>query len=404
MSAMSGVGTSRPADSSPRPRAPGCTSSPPTSTGLADSPPAPAPSSVAGVAVASGSAGGAREALEEPEEPPPPEEPAAAVRPCAGGPAAARRSCACRRPARPGARAGAPRGSRCTRRSRSAAGRAPSCTAPACRCRRSARRRRRRAAAWSRRRRRRPSRARRGSRIVRAVSNRRMARWQRAGAVAISLPGCLPEASKGSSPPVAPRRAAAKASAQALVGVGARRRARALAPSRARSAGSSCRRAQGARRGASGSPAGTTSPLRSWRTSPPAAAPTASVAMTGRCWFMASLATSPHGSRKWRVAQRRYDQNVGGGVGVADLLGGGDAVGADARARRRAGERRAPPRLAQHVEALLGHVAPDEQRRERPRSVRRPTGAAQKALSTAWGATATRARPSRRAYAVTCGP
>ena len=35
---------------------------------------------------------------------------------------------ACRRRGRPGARAGAPRGSPCTRRSRSAAGRAPSCT------------------------------------------------------------------------------------------------------------------------------------------------------------------------------------------------------------------------------------------------------------------------------------
>ena len=46
------------------------------------------------------------------------------------------------------------------------------------------------------------------------------------------------------------------------------------------------------------SAAGTTSPVASWRTRPPAAAPTASVAMTAQCWFMASLATSPHGSTK----------------------------------------------------------------------------------------------------------
>ena len=42
-------------------------------------------------------------------------------------------------------------------------------------------------------------------------------------------------------------------------------------------------------------------PSRPSCTSPPAAAPTASVAMTGRPWFMASLTTRPHGSRKPRV-------------------------------------------------------------------------------------------------------
>ena len=63
------------------------------------------------------------------------------------------------------------------------------------------------------------------------------------------------------------------------------------------------RRAAGAWRRASAgaSPAGTTSPLRSWRTRPPATAPTALVAITGTPWWKASLTTSPHGSRKSRV-------------------------------------------------------------------------------------------------------
>jgi hypothetical protein len=75
---------------------------------------------------------------------------------------------------------------------------------------------------------------------------------------------------------------------------------------------------------APGSPAGTTRPLRSWRTSPPAAAPTAVVAMTGRPRCMASLQTRPHGSRKVGVgtdgttrtaAERRRLRTASGACG-----------------------------------------------------------------------------------------
>ena len=66
-------------------------------------------------------------------------------------------------------------------------------------------------------------------------------------------------------------------------------------------AASSRRRRSAPRRARSASPAATTSPLRSWRTRPPAAAPVWSVAMTGIDWCIASLTTSPHGSRNVRV-------------------------------------------------------------------------------------------------------
>src|SRR3984885_7824448 len=71
-------------------------------------------------------------------------------------------------------------------------------------------------------------------------------------------------------------------------------------PSLLRSAGSpaSCARA---RARAPLSPAGTIRPLSPSRTRPPAAAPTASVAMIASAWFMASLTTNPQGSRKVRV-------------------------------------------------------------------------------------------------------
>ena len=52
---------------------------------------------------------------------------------------------------------------------------------------------------------------------------------------------------------------------------------------------------------AASSPAGTTSPVSSLRTRPPAAAPTAVVAITGTPWSKASLTTRPHGSTKSRV-------------------------------------------------------------------------------------------------------
>jgi len=49
-------------------------------------------------------------------------------------------------------------------------------------------------------------------------------------------------------------------------------------------------------RQATGSRSATIRPLRPSRTSPPAAAPTASLAMIAAPWFMASLTTSAHGS------------------------------------------------------------------------------------------------------------
>ena len=42
-------------------------------------------------------------------------------------------------------------------------------------------------------------------------------------------------------------------------------------------------------------------PVTLWATSAPATAPTAALAITGVPWYIASLQTSPHGSRKRRV-------------------------------------------------------------------------------------------------------
>ena len=56
--------------------------------------------------------------------------------------------------------------------------------------------------------------------------------------------------------------------------------------------------AQRARRARPRRPAGTIRPVRSCSIRPPAAAPTASVAITGTPWLKASLTTSPHGSQE----------------------------------------------------------------------------------------------------------
>src|ERR1035441_5658482 len=74
-----------------------------------------------------------------------------------------------------------------------------------------------------------------------------------------------------------------------------------VAPSRVRSGASRAKRVM-ASASARGSPAGTISPLCPSRTRPPAAAPTASVAITASPLFIASFTTNPHGSRKVRVA------------------------------------------------------------------------------------------------------
>src|SRR5205807_9187023 len=83
------------------------------------------------------------------------------------------------------------------------------------------------------------------------------------------------------------RRALAKPSAHASW-LNARTSAAPAPPMRARSCGSPASR-RSACASARGSPAGTTRPLTSSRTSPPAAAPTASLAITGNRRFIASL-------------------------------------------------------------------------------------------------------------------
>ena len=94
-----------------------------------------------------------------------------------------------------------------------------------------------------------------------------------------------------------------------------RRRAQLGAQLRRRARAARSRRPARARRRA-----GTIRPLSPSRTSPPAAAPTASVAITASPWFMASLTTNPHGSRKVRGRDRRHDQHVARRVHVAQLL------------------------------------------------------------------------------------
>ncbi len=177
------------------------------------------------------------------------------------------------------------------------------------------------------------------------------------------------------------------------------------------------RAARGRRRGARArvasaplSPAGTTRPLRPSRTSPPAAAPTASLAITGRPRFIASFTTRPHGSRKVRVAIEGITSTslaaytaaqlgCGHGLEHRHALGGvstdppGHAPGRDAGEHER-GARGAQaagaPRLEQQIEPLLGGGAPDEQeRRLRPLPARRGARGAATA-----GAPRSRCRPT----------
>ena len=168
-----------------------------------------------------------------------------------------------------------------------------------------------------------------------------------------------------------------------LVGVRGDARAPASA-SRARSGGSSCRRRR-APASAAGSPAGTTSPLRPWRTSPPAAAPTASVAMTAKRWFMASLATSPHGSRNGASGIDGMTRTSAPAEKLRKTCGSTRAGGVHARrpaprprrAPRRPG--RAPRRgarspaarhaIEQFAGALLARRSADEQRPEGRRAL-----------------------------------
>ena len=95
--------------------------------------------------------------------------------------------------------------------------------------------------------------------------------------------------------------------------------ARSLRPETARAAAGRRPAARSRCASASLSPAATTSPLISSRTSPPAAAPTASLTITARPRFIASLTTRPHGSRNVRVAIDGTHEHVACRVDVAQL-------------------------------------------------------------------------------------
>ena len=135
-------------------------------------------------------------------------------------------------------------------------------------------------------------------------------------------------------------------------------------PSARRRSGS-CARRLSAAASRSASPCGTTSPECSWRTRPPATAPTASVAMTGRPRCRASLATSAHGSRKSRVAIDGMTRTLAASMELR--TSSADATRSAPRISRRPPSIAArSPRLAQDRQALLGSVAADEERGERP--------------------------------------
>ena len=80
---------------------------------------------------------------------------------------------------------------------------------------------------------------------------------------------------------------------------------------------------------------------RSCSIRPPAAAPTASVAITGTPWLKASLTTSPHGSQEVARGDRRYDDNVAARVEVAQSPA-----------------RRAPTSMAALVAAARARIGP----------------------------------------------
>ncbi len=197
------------------------------------------------------------------------------------------------------------------------------------------------------------------------------------------------------------------------------------APRRSRSGGSSasCLRA---RASASLSPAGTIKPFSSSRTRPPAAAPTASLAITARPRFMASLITRPHGSRNARVL---IDGSTSTSAAAYTLRSSSGATGSrpNAPAGAPAAWDSEPTPIS--ASAAAGSVSLDLRHASSSTSTPfsrwgRPTntnfvlaaaghrgslggftsGERQKSLSTACGATCTLCAPRALTYALTCGP
>ena len=166
--------------------------------------------------------------------------------------------------------------------------------------------------------------------------------------------------------------AAAKPAAQASNVYAATSCARAGAEASRAARGSSSQRAAARRASASASPAGTTSPLRSWRTRPPAAAPTASVAMTGDVLVHGFVDDQPPRlaeGRAWRSTvrpERPRPERLRTSVGSTApsrrhqlrprTAREGARVRATGQHERRVGavQARRSPGLEQHLEALLG--------------------------------------------------
>ena len=171
-----------------------------------------------------------------------------------------------------------------------------------------------------------------------------------------------------------------------LVRVGADRRAGGGARA-ARAAARSPSSRSIAAASAAGSPGAMTRPVSPSRTRPPAAAPTAVVAITGVPWCMASLQTSPHGSRKRGVGTLGTTTSAALASATTSSSRGSAPSGADARhAVQRGpqrpvtghdqGRRAADPRpgLRQHVDALGRVRRPGEQRE---RTVSEPVAGAE---------------------------